>query len=261
VHDLVRQAARRRSATIIFAALLSASSVPAQESVSVPLAGASGAAVLDVLAQECYQAGLAFEPQSDSIVDCSMVLAERVLAERDGEALDTIVVRHRLRFTLFERGGGEGHVAASAWTETEELGTTIEGPVVSVEYVERVRRVLAAAIASSNGAEAAPWLGRYESEQSWRLDAHLEAVRHCDSRLAGMTAEAVGEQLESIGLRPLHPGVRDRCEQLYTFLYEWGLARGDAEPTLEEYARYRASLPPARRHCSGELAPATACRR
>jgi hypothetical protein len=242
-------------------ALLCASPLPAQESVSVPLDGAPGAAVLDALARECYEAGLSFEPQSDSIVDCSTVLGERVLAERSGEALDTIVVRHRLRFTLVERDGGQGHVAASAWTETEELGTTIEEAIVSPEYLGRVRRVIAAAVARSNDRGGAPWAGRYESEQAWHLDAHLKAVSHCDSALGGMTAEAVGEQLESIGLRPLHRGVRDRCEQLYTYLYEWGLSRGDAEPTLEDHARYRASLPPAQRHCSGELAPATACRR
>jgi hypothetical protein len=243
------------------AALLCAAPLPAQESISVPLDGAPGAAVLDALARECYEAGLTFEPQSDSIVDCSTVLRQRVLAERDGEAVDTIVVRHRLRFTLVERGGGEGHLAVSAWTATEELGTTIEEPIASPEYLDRVRRVVAAAIARSNDRSPAPWAGRYDSEQAWRLDAHLKAVSQCDSALFGMTAEVVGEQLESIGLRPLHRDVRDRCEQLYTFLYEWGLARGEAEPTLEEYARYRASLPPAQRHCSGALAPATACRR
>ena len=86
-------------------------------------------------------------------------------------------------------------------------------------------------------------------------------MSHCDARLAEMTAAGVAEQLESIGLRPLHRDVRDRCEQLHTHLYEWGLARGDATPTLEEYARYRASLPVEQRTCSGQLAPTATCRR
>lgn len=257
-----RQRAGLRAASAAAVALFIASPpLEAQESLAVPLDGARGAAVLDALARECYEAGLTFEPQSDSIVDCSAVLAERVLAARDGEAIDTIVVRHRLRFTLIERGDRDGYVAARAWTETEELGTAIEEPIVSSEYLSRVRGVLGAAVTRANDRGAPPWAGRYENAQAWQLDAHLKAVSHCNARLDGMTAIAVGEQLESIGVRPLHRDVRDRCEQLYTRIYEWGLARGDAEPTLEAYARHRASLPVAERVCSGQLAPEAACRR
>jgi hypothetical protein len=92
------------------------------------------------------------------------------------------------------------------------------------------------------------------------LDAHLEAVRFCNTQLAGMTAESIAAELESVGLRPLGDDTRVRCEQLYTHVYEWGLARGDAEPTLVEYARYRAELPAEQRTCSGQLARDATCR-
>lgn len=233
----------------------------AQDSIGVPLAGAAGAAVINALAQECYEAGLAAETPSDAIMDCSAVLEERVLNERDGVAVDTIVVRHKLRFTLIERAAGDGRIAADAWTETEELGTAIEEPVTSADYLRRVLGVLTALVARLNDRGAPPWAGRYENEQAWHLDAHLKAVSHCDAGLARMTAAAVAEQLESIGLRPLHDDTRDRCEQLYTHIYEWGLARGSATPTLEAYARYRAALPPEQRLCSGQLAREASCRR
>jgi hypothetical protein len=76
-----------------------------------------------------------------------------------------------------------------------------------------------------------------------------------------MTTASAAAQLESVGLRPLDDDTRDRCEQLYTHLYEWGLARGDADPTVQEYLRYRASLPPEQRLCSGQLAWDATCRR
>jgi hypothetical protein len=86
-------------------------------------------------------------------------------------------------------------------------------------------------------------------------------VRHCDTHLASMTAGSVGVQLESVGLRPRDDDARDRCEQLFTHIYEWGLVRGDAQPTVQQYLRYRASLPPEQRVCSGQLARDSACRR
>ena len=63
----------------------------------------------------------------------------------------------------------------------------------------------------------------------------------------------------SIGLRPLYEDARDRCEQLYTHLFEWSLARGDSDPTVAEYARYRAALPAEQRVCTGQLAPDASC--
>jgi hypothetical protein len=233
----------------------------AQESINVPLRGAPPAAVLDALARECFEAGLTFEPRSESIIDCGTVIDERVVARREGEPVETIVVRHRLRFTLVERGAGDGAIVANAWTETEELGTSIEEPIVSADYLGRVRGVLTAVVERSSERGARPWADRYDSEQAWRLEAHLKAVSYCDAGLTRMTAAALAEALESIGLRPLHRDVRDRCEQLYTHLYEWGLARGDGEPTLDKYARYRAALPVEQRLCSGQLAPEATCSR
>jgi hypothetical protein len=232
-----------------------------QDSISVPLGGATGSAVVNALAQECYEAGLIAQMLSDAIMDCSAVLEERVLNEQDGVAVDTIVVRHKLRFTLLERAAGEGRIGADAWTETEELGTAIEEPITSADYLRRVQGVLTTVVARLNDRGAPPWAGRYDDEQAWHLDAHLKAVSHCDAGLSRMTAAGVAEQLESIGLRPLHDDTRDRCEQLYTHLYEWGLARGDATPTLETYLRYRAALPAEQRTCSGQLAPEASCRR
>lgn len=245
------------------AAVLCATGAPAsgQDSLGAPLGRATGAAVFNALAQECYEAGLLSDMPSASIMDCGAVIEERVLNEQDGVAVDTIVVRHKLRFTLIERAGGDGRIAADAWTETEELGTTIEEPVTAAEYLQRVQGVLTAVVARLNDGSVPPWVGRYESEQAWHLDAHLKAVSHCDARLPGMTAAGVAEELESIGLRPLHQDVRDRCEQLYTHIYEWSLARGEAEPTLDDYVRYRAALPAEQRTCSGQLAREAICRR
>jgi hypothetical protein len=86
-------------------------------------------------------------------------------------------------------------------------------------------------------------------------------VSHCDANLANMSAASVGADLESIGLRALGDDTRDRCEQLYTHLFEWGLARGNAQPSVERYERYRAALPPEQRVCSGQLARDATCRR
>ena len=109
------------------------------------------------------------------------------------------------------------------------VGTTIEEPFASEAYARRVQGVLAAVVARfrSNGPPA--WVARYESEQAWHLDAHLRAVRYCDANLGSMTAASLAAQLESIGLRPLYEDARDRCEQLYTHVFEWSLARGDSD--------------------------------
>lgn len=218
------------------------------------------AAAFNALAQECYEAGLWSEMPSDSIMDC----ADPVEASAASDAPDADVVgavfRHKLRFTLVERAGA-GRIGAEAWTEIEELGTVIEEPVTSEEYLRRVQGVLTAVVRRLGARGAPPWAPRFESEQAWHLEAHLRAVRHCDANLASMTADSVADELESVGLRALGDDTRDRCEQLYTHIYEWGLARGDAEPTVQDYVRDRASLLPEQRVCSGQLARDATCRR
>ena len=165
-----------------------------------------------------------------------------------------------MRFTLLGRGN-DVRIAADSWTETEEAGTVIEEPIASPEYLARLDDVQTAVSRRLRTAQVAqpPWVGRFDSEQAWHLEAHLRAVSHCDKSLASMSAEALGRDLTSIGIWPLSTDTRDRCEQLYQDLFEWGLARGDDDPTVADYARYRASLPPAERPCSGRLALAASC--
>jgi hypothetical protein len=232
--------------------------VRAQSPLGVALDGVDGAAAFNALAQECYEAGLWSAMPSDSIMDCSDPLDERAVAA-EGE-LTAAVVRRKVRFTLIERAGG-GRIAAEAWTETEELGTVIEEPVTSADYLSRVQNVLNDVVARLRARDAAPWAGRFESEQAWHLAAHLRAVAHCDANLSSMTAAAVAAELESVGLRPLDDDTRDRCEQLYTHIYEWALVRSGVEPTVQGYVRHRAALPPEQRTCSGQLAWDATCRR
>jgi hypothetical protein len=238
------------------AAVVAAAAANAQQ-LGVPLDGADGAAVLNALAQECYEAGMWSDMPSDSIMDCADPVEEPAASDGGGAVAAAAIVRNKLRFTLIE---GAGRVAVEAWTETEELGTVIEEPVTDDYYLERVQGVLAAVVSRLRVRGVPPWAGRYESEQAWHLAAHLRAVSHCDANLANMTAAGVGAELESIGLRPLHDETRDRCEQLYTHLYEWALARGEAEPSVAAYHQYRAALPPEQRRCSGQLARNATCR-
>ena len=237
---------------IVAAALAMPAAARAQTEPVVTLGDTDGPTVLAELAKECYAARLAPDMPTSTIMDCSSF-------DEDSGGEGQPVVTHRLRFTLLERGV-DSRVSAAAWTETEELGSIIEQPVTSEEYLQRVQRVLTAVVARLRSQSAPPWTGRYESEQAWHLDAHLNGVRHCDANLASMTAESVAAELESIGLRALDDDTRDRCEQLYTHLFEWGLARGDTQPTVAEYARYRAALPAEQRLCGGALAPDAVCR-
>jgi hypothetical protein len=239
-------------------AIGAATAADAQTTLGVSLGGVDGAAAFNALAQECYEAGMWSDMPSDSIMDC----ADPVEGSVAGDDTETIgaVVRNKVRFTLIERAG-EGRMAAEAWTETAELGTVIEEPVTAEEYLQRIQGVLTAVVAKLGALGAAPWEGRFESEQAWHLEAHLRAVSHCDANLANMTPTSVGADLESIGLRALGEETRDRCEQLYTHLFEWGLARGNAQPSVERYERYRAALPPEQRVCSGQLARDASCLR
>jgi hypothetical protein len=231
--------------------------VGAQVEPSVSFENLDGAQVMSAIGTECYEAGLLPEMPAADILDCSGVIEERFVGGAPANE-DRIVVTHRLRFTLLEREEA-GRVAAEAWTETEELGNVIEQPVTAEEYLRRVQRVLTSVVARQKSPESPPWAGRFDSEQAWHLQAHLDAVSHCNANLASMTAESVAADSRSIGLRPLGDDTRDRCEQLHTYLFEWGLARGDADPTVAEYARYRAALPPDRRPCTGLLAPDAVC--
>jgi hypothetical protein len=237
----------------VAAALGVAAAARAQPALSVSFEGIDGAAVLSALAEECYEAGLTPEMPSESILACAGLIGERTT-----NGADRVVTTHRLRFTWLERAGG-GRVDAEAWTEAQELGSVIEQPVAARDYLQRVERVLRGVVARFEAREAPPWAGRYESEQAWRLDAHLKAVSHCDANLQGMTADSVAAEMRGIGLRPLRSSARDRCEQLYTHLFEWALASGDAEPSAAEYARYRAALPPEQRVCEGLLALDASC--
>jgi hypothetical protein len=250
------------------AALGAASAALAQVSPRVLLQGVASDAAFDALAQECYEAGMLSETPSGSIMDCGVILEERSSGVRsratdtdeDTAIDDTIIVRHKIRFTLFERAEGLS-ITADPWTQFEELGVVLEEPIVSEEYLGRVESVLSdIGERLRTRAEAAPWAVRYESEQAFHLDAHLRSVSRCEESLSGMSSESVGRQLESVGIWPLSPDTRDRCEQLYQYLFEWGLARGNTEPTVDAYARYRASLPPEQRPCSGRLALQATCR-
>ncbi len=243
-------------AAVIFGA--TAAAAQAQLTLGAALDGVDGAAVFNALAQECYEAGMWSEMPSDSIMDCADPIADRAVEE--GEANPAAVIRRKVRFTLIERAGG-GRIGIEAWTETEELGTVIEEPITSEQYLQRVQGVLTNVLARLRARGPAPWAGRFASEQEWHLAAHLRAVSRCDANLASMTAASVGAELESIGLRAQDDDARDRCEQLYTHLYEWGLARGEEEPTVQAYVRYRAALPPEQRTCSGQLAWDATCRR
>ncbi|HEX5047414.1 MAG TPA: hypothetical protein VFX89_09860 [Gammaproteobacteria bacterium] len=257
-------AARGRARRITLTAALTAAlgvlaALRAEAQTGVPLDGVESAALLEALAAECYEAGLAADTPNGSSMDCSGIIEER--AGENGAPDAGVTIRQKLRFTVLDRAD-EPQIAADAWTETEELGTVIETPITTETYLGRVRGVLERAVHRLRARETAPaWSPRYESEQAFTLDAHLHAVRRCDQDLASLSSEALGAQLESVGIRPMSADIRDRCEQLYERVYEWGLARGTSEPTVDAYARYRAALPPTQRTCSGQLAlDAAACR-
>lgn len=270
--DAITLAQRIVLAATFVAALAGAPAAVAQTSVRVALPGVGVEAVFEALATECYEAGLVSELPSESILDCSVVLEERKSTrppradeeEASGSVEpveDITVVRQRLRFTALERQDGLS-VTADAWTEFAEPDAVTDEPITSAGYAARLRDVLVDVgrrLRAANDDAPPPWTGRYADEQAWHLDAHLRAVRYCDTNLAKMTAAAVGEQLAAIGVWPLSDDVRDRCEQLHQVLQQWGLARGNTAPTVDDYARYRAALPPEQRTCTGRLALAATC--
>src|SRR5262245_33188594 len=205
------RAARRPMRRVVLTAALAALAAlraEAQTAVSVPLDGVDPKALLETLALECYEAGLAADVPRDSSMDCSGILEERAAENGDPEA--SVVIRQKVRFTVLDRAG-EPQIAADAWTETEELGTVIETPVTSEAYLSRVSGVLERAVRQLSTPETSPaWSPRYESEQAFKLDAHLRAVRRCDKDLENLRAETLGAQLESIGVRPMSADARDR---------------------------------------------------
>ena len=164
------------------AALATASFAQTQRIVA--LDGLEGAAALDALAKECYEAALVPDMPSAEFLDCSRVIEERVLADAPGGE-GRVVVTHKIRFTLLGRAA-DARIGVDAWTETEELGSVIEQPVTSEEYLGRAERVLRAVVARLRSTAAPVWAERYENEQAWRLEAHLQAVSHCEANLAGM---------------------------------------------------------------------------
>jgi hypothetical protein len=254
--------AHRAARAALLAAAVAAAPAAWPQAVLVTLDAVAADEAFDALGKECYEAGMAAQMPSGSIMDCAALLTEprAGAAPEQGPPIGSSLT-HRLRFTLLERGE-ETSIRAEAWTEIEELGTVIEQPITAQEYLGRVEDVLLAVgerLREPAGRSAGPWAGRYASAQEWHLDAHLRAVSHCDRALPGLSAESLGRQLESIGIWPLGDDTRDRCEQLFQHLFEWGLARGDTEPTLEEYVEYRAGLPPERRPCSGRLALRASC--
>jgi hypothetical protein len=234
------------------------------QSSSAELEGVTVDALVQALATECYEAGMATELLNGAILVCSTVLEERssgtvTPGEPDPGAT---VLTHKLRFTPIERGD-RVWVGADAWIEVAELGTVVEQPISTDEYLARVDAVLADVGKRLQGAnestESPAWKGRYADQREWELDAHLRAVALCDARLRELDANALGAQLRSAGIYPLEDDTRGRCEQLYQHLFQWGLARGITEPTVEQYQRFRESLPPGERPCSGRLALTFTC--
>jgi hypothetical protein len=205
------------------------------------------------------------EALSDEIIVCSaglsgdeeLVDGMNIIDVHDGFA------RHRIRFALAEREGGV-RVWAYPWIEIEEPGgNVLELTVSSEEYLNRVQSVLtdtAAAFGTEARQDANPWSEYYDSQDEWRLDAHLQAVAFCDTRLADLTAEELQRRLELAAFQPFGKDLRSRCEELYEEIFRWGLARGLDRPTVEGYAEYRAALPPQERICTGRLALGSACR-
>jgi hypothetical protein len=219
--------------------------------------------VLAALFAECYDAGMLTEAIGDEILVCSRDLRgdERL----DGRTVINVYdarARHRIRFTAAERAGGV-RVWAYPWIEIEEAdGTVLEQPIPSDAYLTRVQTVLtdmAASLDTPPSADSTPWAARYDNENEWRLDAHLQAVAYCDATLPELTPEELERRLETASFHPFGRDLRSRCEELYEEVFKWGLVQGLDTFTVEDYAEYRAALPPQERVCSGRLALDSNC--
>src|SRR5262249_48624406 len=132
--ERLRAMGRLARVTLIAALVLAAASAQAQ-TVNVPLDHVDPQVLLEALALECYEAGLAADAPNDSSMDCTGVLEER--AGENGDAGAAVVIRQKLRFTVLDRSDVP-QITADAWTETEELGTAIETPVTTESYVSRL---------------------------------------------------------------------------------------------------------------------------
>lgn len=235
---------------------------------SVPTLLFEDASVQDVanaLYERCYDAGMAVESSDAGMIACSASLdgAEPLPADIAIADVHEGHVRHLIRFSLADRAEGV-RVWAHPWIETSEAdGIVLEDEIRSSAYLARVQTVLGQigeALASGAGAAPRePWADHYESEDAWRLDAHLRAVEYCDRRSGDLTVEQIERRLELAEVQPLSRSLRGRCEELYEPVFGWGLARGVADPTVEGYADYRASLPDDER-CAGQLALEATCR-
>jgi hypothetical protein len=259
---------RTTSAAAAAALALAASSAPSAAAAAEAELFFDGARVEDVLEAlygECYEAGMSAQTVGEQIIMCSANLtgSERLL---EGVAIVNVHeghVRHRIRFALAERAAGV-QTWAYTWIEVEEPdGHVLEEDITSAEYLRRVRDVLdgiSAALSGGATTQAPPWAQRYDTQDEWRLDAHIRAVAHCDANLADLTPERLEGQIAAVELRPFGRDLRSRCEELYEEVFKWGLAMGLDAPTVEAYAEHRAALPAEERTCPGRLALAAACR-
>lgn len=255
----------KRGCGAALAVLLGAAASPgaAQDVPTLLFEGAAADAVLNGLYEECYEAGMAVESLEGMQILCSTSLEgdERVL---DGMPIADVHegrVWHRIRFALAPRESGVRVWAYPRIEVVEAEGLALEAEIDADAYRSRVRSVLERLESSldAGGGNREAWRERYDSRRAWRLEAHIEAVDYCDRNLGRLTDEALDALLDQAGVQPLGDSQRDRCEALYEPVYEWALARGIEAPSVEAYADYRASLPPAER-CTGQLALGASCR-
>jgi hypothetical protein len=237
---------------------LVAASAGANVEPEVTVDHADVAPIATALSRLCFDAGMGVEQPAAATIVCSALIDPN---ETPPPGVTIVNVHgghstHRLRFTLAMRGASVT-VWASSWIEiVEPDGTRLEQDVTSEAYLARVQRALDAVAASfADGTHARPlWADRYETEQDWRLAAHLQAVAHCDRHLQALDPQRIEQQIRAVGIRPFGTALRDRCEALYEHVFEWGLAGGIEAPEVEDYLAYRESLPRDLRPCAIRIA-------